>query len=357
MNISEKAKNTADNCRFCWMCRHVCPIGNATGLERNTARARALGASLVERGAAELKEIADNIYECSLCGACTNNCVTGFDPKVFIQEFKTEIIMQNCAPEYIKKLLRVYSDCGNIYGKKPAEGLRKLNNNGKICLFVGADSYYNAPENVKNAVKLLDLAGVKVSVPYEEDSGFQLWFLTGKTFETQNAAKKCAGMLNGFEKVIVYDPLDLSIMRHEYKEWGTDLSADVVGFNEFLLGLLSDGKLKVKKGNNEYTLQDNYAYSRELGDSGSGRKIIDYIGKNREMLLIKKETNLAGHLIMAEYMPEVIKDIALNRWRDALNMGCKNIVTENTAEYMALNSCVPSGCRVLTAEEAILENM
>ena len=55
MNITEKAKNIIDNCRFCWMCRHVCPIGNATGQERNTARARfgrvACGArrSLVER--------------------------------------------------------------------------------------------------------------------------------------------------------------------------------------------------------------------------------------------------------------------------------------------------------------------
>ena len=56
MNITENAKNIIDNCRFCWMCRHVCPIGNATGLERNTARARAFGASMVVRGATELAE-------------------------------------------------------------------------------------------------------------------------------------------------------------------------------------------------------------------------------------------------------------------------------------------------------------
>ena len=62
MNITEKAKKIADSCRFCWMCRPVCPIGNATGQERNTARARSLGVSLVVRGATELKEIADNIY-------------------------------------------------------------------------------------------------------------------------------------------------------------------------------------------------------------------------------------------------------------------------------------------------------
>ena len=101
MNITENAKNIIDNCRFCWMCRHVCPIGNATGLERNTARARAFGASMVVRGATDLAEIADNLYECSLCGACTNNCVTGFDPKVFIQQFKTELAPEGLMPDSI----------------------------------------------------------------------------------------------------------------------------------------------------------------------------------------------------------------------------------------------------------------
>ena len=57
MNISEKSKEIMANCRFCWMCRHVCPIGNATGLERNTARARALGLSLVARDAIEYSVI------------------------------------------------------------------------------------------------------------------------------------------------------------------------------------------------------------------------------------------------------------------------------------------------------------
>ena len=49
MLISEKNKKTIDACRFCWMCRHICPIGNVTGRERNNARARALSLSMVER--------------------------------------------------------------------------------------------------------------------------------------------------------------------------------------------------------------------------------------------------------------------------------------------------------------------
>jgi len=124
MNIAEKSKKIIDSCRFCWMCRHVCPIGNATGQERNTARARAMGASLVVRGATELKEIAENIYECSLCGACTNNCLTGFDPKVFVQELKTEIVLNGLVPEYIQKLLAKYQETGNVYGLQACSCLR-----------------------------------------------------------------------------------------------------------------------------------------------------------------------------------------------------------------------------------------
>ena len=128
MNITEKAKNIIDNCRFCWMCRHVCPIGNATGQERNTARARALGASLVVRGASALKVIADNVYECTLCGACTNNCVTGWDPKVFIQELKTEIVLNGETPAYIASLLEKYQKTGNVYGKEVCKCLDELYN-------------------------------------------------------------------------------------------------------------------------------------------------------------------------------------------------------------------------------------
>ena len=358
MNITEKAKKIADSCRFCWMCRHICPIGNATGLERNTARARALGVSLVVRGATELKEIVDNVYECTLCGACTNNCMTGWDPKVFIQEVKTEIVLNGETPAYIMALLEKYAQTGNVFGKVACSCLDSLyNSDSKTALFVGQDALYQSPESVKNAVALLNKAGVSVSLDKNQDSGAALWFLTGKTQETQNAAKACAEMLNAYETVVVYDPVDLKLMRHEYKEWGIEITAKVVGFNEYVLGLLESGKLNVKKSANEYSLQDNYAYARELDDSETGRKLIEKVGTVKDMLLIGKEANLAGQLIMAEYMPEVMTQVAKDRWFNAKNMDCKTVVTENPAEYVALKATCPEGYRVITVEEMILENM
>ncbi len=358
MNITEKAKKIADSCRFCWMCRHICPIGNATGQERNTARARSLGVSLVVRGATELKEIADNIYECTLCGACTNNCMTGWDPKVFIQEVKTEILLSGVTPEYIVKLLEKYAETGNVYGKEACKCLDELyNTDSETLLFVGQDALYNSPESVKNAAAVLKKAGVNVSLTKEQDSGAALWFLTGKTAETQAAAKKCAETLNGYKTVVVYDPVDLKLMLHEYKEWGIEITAKLISFNEYLLSLIETGALKVKKSANEYSLQDNYAYARELDDSETGRKLIEKVGVVKDMLLIGKEANLAGQLIMAQYMPAVMEQVAKDRWFNAKNMDCKTVVTENPAEYVALKATCPDGYRVITVEEMIMENM
>ena len=358
MNITEKAKNIIDNCRFCWMCRHICPIGNATGLERNTARARAMGASLVVRNATELKEISDNIYECTLCGACTNNCMTGFDPKVFIQELKTEIVLNGLAPAYIVTLLEKYAQTGNVFGKEACNCLDSLyNTDSETALFVGQDALYKSPESVKNAVALLGKAGVNVSLDKNQDSGAALWFLTGKTAETMNAAKVCAEMLNKYKTVVVYDPVDLKLMLHEYKEWGIEITAKVVGFNEYVLSLIESGKITVKKSANEYSLQDNYAYARELDDSATGRKLIEKVGVVKDMLLIGKEANLAGQLIMADYMPDVMTQVAKDRWFNAKNMDCKTVVTENPAEYVALKATCPDGYRVISVEEMIMENM
>ena len=178
-----------------------------------------------------------------------------------------------------------------------------------------------------------------------------------KTAETKQIAEKCAELLNKYKLVVVYDPVDLSLMLHQYNEWGIEIKAQIVSFNKYILSLIEDGRLNVKKSNNEYSLQDNYAYARELDDSETGRKLIEKVGKVKDMLLIGKEANLAGQLIMREYMPEVIRQVALDRWTNAINMDCKTIVTENPAEYVCLKESVPNGCRVITVEQMIEENL
>ena len=106
MQFTQKSKEHLDACRFCWMCRHICPIGTATGLERNTARARALGLSLVARDAIEYSDdIINNDYECALCGGCVEDCTTGWDPVMFTKEARQIAALEGKLPEYILKML------------------------------------------------------------------------------------------------------------------------------------------------------------------------------------------------------------------------------------------------------------
>ena len=92
MYFTENDKHTIDNCRFCFMCRHVCPVGMVTGSEANNARARAELISLVNRGFAYTPDIAEVVYECALCGACTTQCCTGFDPLPFTKHARMEAL-------------------------------------------------------------------------------------------------------------------------------------------------------------------------------------------------------------------------------------------------------------------------
>lgn len=357
MNISGKAKDIADNCRFCWMCRHVCPVGNATGQERNTARARALAVSLTERGAEKLEEIVDNVYECMLCGACTNNCVTGYDPRAFIREVRTEAVLNGKMPPYIERMFRAYGSKGNVYGREYPEELLPYAGEEDTLFFAGTDAICKSPKSVAKAAELLRRGGVRASLNKEPDSGAELYFLLGKTEETRQAMTKCAEALNRYRTVVVYDPVDLSLFLHEYREWGVGLTAKVVGFHALLLNLVKEGGLKPKKSEREYTVQDHYAYARELDDVQTVRELVDRVGKRRELLLNGKEANCAGSLIMNEYMPDAMRKIAEERWREAERTGCGTLVTENPAEYELLKGTAPQGSRVLTVEEMLLENL
>lgn len=360
MLISQKSKEIIDSCRFCWMCRHICPIGNVTGQERNTARARMLALSLVERGAEPLSGVADNIYECTLCGACTKDCATGWDPVAAVKEVRTELAMNGETPDYIVKLIENIQNFGNVYGEKAipavlAKEIDKLPAKADTLLFLGNDAIYKSPESAIKAIELLKKAGISFTVLKDEpDSGYAMDFLTGKTAETREIAEKCAKVLD-FKTVICYDPADAKIFMREYKEWGLNLSAKILTFTAFIAELIENGTLKLKSSGKAYTVQDSALLARDLEETDAVRTIISYCGENREMLCFGKDTILAGNLIMNEYMPDVMKAVAEARWINAKNMNAEILVTENPAEYEILKSVKPADIELMTIEEVVLK--
>ena len=354
MQFTQKSKEHIDSCRFCWMCHHVCPIGNATGLERNTARARALGLSLVMREAIEYSDdIINNVYECSLCGGCMTDCVTGWDPVMFTKEARLGAALDGKLPEYVMTMLQNLNEKGNIYGADRNENIPDIKG-GDILFFTGEDT--RAKGCAKVAVELLQKAGVDFTLLKDEpNSGYSMDFLIGAAAETKQVMEACAKVLNNYKKVVCYDPADAKVMLREYKEWGIDLKAEVVTFTAFLAELIKDKKLTLKNSGLEFTPQDSPILARDLEETELVREILSACGNVNEMLLNKEHTMLAGNLIMNEYMPKVMEDVAANRWINAENANAKVLVTASTAEYVMLSKTKPEDIELKKLEEVVAE--
>ncbi len=359
MIMSEKSKKHVESCRFCWMCHHICPIGNATGHERSTPRARALGISMVNRGAIELSEIMDNIYECAGCGACVRDCTTGWDPVMFTRETRLLAALEDKLPAYINKLIDNCFECGNPYGKtalceKLTEAIAAHSEKTDTLLFLGADARYKACRQALKAIKVLEKAGVKFTVLADElDSGAKLDFLIGAADEAKEAMQKAAKQMGEFGTVVVYDPADAKIIKRRYKEYGIELGAKTYTYTSFLSELVKAGKLSGNSGKT-VVYQDPFELSRDLEETEEPREVISAFATLHEMLLNRGETVWAGNILMAEYMPDVIKKVAARRLENVKSIGESIIVTASVSEYTALKSVEQSDVEVLSIEDLIL---
>ena len=360
MMMSEKSKQHVDSCRFCWMCHHICPIGNATGHERNTARARALGISLVNREAIDLGEIMDNVYECATCGACVHDCVTGWDPVMFTKETRLQAALEDKLPPYINTLVDNCLEVGNAYGK--TEMCKTLteaiaNHAGKTdtLLFLGSDARYVACKQGAKAIAVLDAAGVAFTTLADEpESGAQLDFLIGAAEETKEQMKKCAEVIDGYQTVVVYDPNDAKTIKQIWREYGVECNAEIVTFTAFVAGLIRSGKLAAKQSGKTVALQDPYQLSRDLEECEEAREIVSAYATLGELHLNRAETVWAGNILMAQYMPEIIAKVAARRIFNATAVGAKTVVAVSPAEYTALKSVEQSDVEILSLEDLIL---
>lgn len=359
MIMSEKCKQHVDSCRFCWMCHHICPIGNATGQERNTARARALGISLVNREAIDLSEIMDNIYECCTCGACVHDCVTGWDPVMFTKETRLQAALDGKLPEYIMSLVSNCIETGNAYGKtetceKLNAAIKAHNDKKDILLYLGVDAKFMACEQALKAIRVLEKGNVEFTVlENEAPSGAQLDFLIGAANETKQQMQECAKALGEFNTVVVYDPNDAKTIKQLYKEYGVEVSANVVTYTSFVADLLKEFKLNAKNTGKTVVFQDPYQLSRDLEETEEAREIIMSYAVLGEMLLNRAETVWAGNILMAQYMPEIIKKVAKRRIFNAKSVGADTIVTACVSEYVSLKAAAED-VEILSIEDLIL---
>jgi Fe-S oxidoreductase len=188
----------------------------------------------------------------------------------------------------------------------------------------------------------------------ELPSGAQLDFLIGAANETKEQMTACAKALGEYKTVILYDPNDAKAIKQLYKEYGIEVDANVVTYTSFVAGLIKNGKLEAKNTGKSVVFQDPYQLSRDLEETEVAREIVMSYAVLGEMLLNKAETVWAGNILMAQYIPDVMKLIAGRRIFNAKSLNESVIVTASVSEYASLKAAADENIEILSIEDLIL---
>ena len=150
---------TIENCRYCLMCRHVCPVGHVTHRETLTPHGWGLTIASVQRGLLTWnQDTMDVLYSCADCGTCRAHCVTDQPLPDAIAITRAEVAAQNLAPAAAYEVHKALLEWSNPYKRQVPE---TVNGQAEIALFVGDDAKYLWPAALESALKLLEAAGVK----------------------------------------------------------------------------------------------------------------------------------------------------------------------------------------------------
>lgn len=378
---SQKSVKIAENCRFCWMCRHVCPVGLVTGQEKNTPRAKGLLAAMEQRGFPMDRDSAETMYECMLCGSCSNDCATGFEPPTLIREARTEAAVKDLLPEGVQRTVRRILETGVMYertesaelreqGKGPGahnradrvlsakmisgEELFKLTKahgvKEKTILILGGAARFRVPDMAVSFLKLLERAEIPFMVLHtEKASGSELYDLLGTVAETRSQAAAFAEQIaeTGAEQAIVLDPYLAETMLHQYPIWGLNLKARVVTATSFLNALVKEKRLVPKPLGLNVTLHDSERLARDLSETEPARELLQAAGcESKEMFLNKKLTRSCGNELFALYEPKIAEMAAKARFEDAKRTGASILVAECPQSYACLKRAEPADMRL-----------
>ena len=353
--FSENAKKNADACRFCWMCRHLCPLGNVTGKETNNPRPKGLMISLVERGENFSREMAEDMYECCLCESCTNDCATGFEPPVFIREARTQAVVHDLVPARVKKMIDSVMDSGNIYSldakDMPAEltnEINKLPETAKVVLHLGDTAAYKEPGPAIAAIKLLKKANVDFTVIKDEMSSWvELGDLIGFVNEVKELAKKTTEQIKaiGAETLVVLNPSSARMFKQQYAGWGLIPAKEIVTATSYLDKLIKDKKLNPEKLNlPKVTFHDPCRLARDLDETQPSRDILSSMGLElSEMFYNKKFTKCCGGEVIGGHSPNLSALTSERRWGDVERAGARMLITACPGCAHIMGKNVPNG--------------
>jgi len=335
--------DTIKACRFCWMCRHVCTVGNVTANESDTPRGKTLllYGTLMEMMTPST-EMANVIYNCALCYRCKEDCVGGFDVPQVMLATRAEISEDGLYPDNVRRRVESLRE-KRVQDMKEQDALRaKVESNvgnfpdrAQVVLFGGDSTCTYTPGALLGAAKLLREAGVEFTLPRSENySGFEFYEMgfsadaKKDALSTVYALSEVLDASKGVPTVVVLDPSDNWAMEDLYGKWGVETPFEVVDFSSFIHKLAKEERIKFRRRDIELTYHDPCHLGRLYRVFVQPRELLTMIPGvvYREMYWNQSQAHCCGgHLKFIN--PEIADKVGKERVEQIRETGAHVVIT------------------------------
>jgi len=289
----------------------------------------------------------DEIWSCTTCGACEQECPLGIEYIDKIVDLRRGMVDEGAVPQSLQKPLRALEKRGNPWGKMekkrvewtkdladeiPVKILGKKASAPTLYFVDSITSYDDRMQDIGRATaKVLSAAGEDFGIlgKAEKDSGHEVRRFGEEMLFQDLRDKNTEAIVNsGVGKIITADPHAFNALKNDYDE-----IPPVEHISQFILEKIQSGDLKLSaNGSNGkvYTYHDPCYLGRHNGLYDEPRAVLDAIpGLKRVDMLKCRDRSFCcgGGGLMLFYEPEEEQRMGVLRVKMAAEAGADVIVT------------------------------
>ncbi|MBT8491879.1 MAG: (Fe-S)-binding protein [Deltaproteobacteria bacterium] len=357
-------KTQIEDCTYCpKMCRHSCPVSNASANETHTPQSKMSRLGELAAGSRPWSTASsDPLWACTGCRQCTTYCEHGNEPGLVLFAGRRQANERG----YGHPRLAGYPDrfrnrdarlVGELRDTVPGE---RMAENASVGFWPGCDNIDKNSRGILQTLELFDHVGadhVRVVSAGQSCGGYPL-LAAGYPDMFRWHAAKVASELRRYRTVIINCSACLYTLRVQYPAEGVELSCEVLSLSEFLARSSPQLAVSAEIQKKPVYYHDPCYLARYTGVIEPPRRVLQTVAEVREFNWSKTDADCCGGGgLLPKTMPRVADGMARRRLRDIAGRGGGTVVTSCATCAFMLRSNAPDGVDVYDLPELVAERV